>query len=101
MTTYRDKRGVEYESAPLPTHEVTDAVPLNARIVSRRRPKNVVPVYEGIDGAELATQPRGHRRHWTDAQWVAFKEHRQLEVEHSRDDVPLAAVMIIKPARLR
>ena len=33
---YRDKRGVEYESVPLPTNEVTDAVPLNAHIVSKR-----------------------------------------------------------------
>ncbi len=98
---YRDKRGVEYVSASLPTHEVRDAVPLNARIVSKRQPKTPVPVYEGTDGAELAMQPRGHRRHWTDAQWLALEEHRQLEAEHSRDDVPFATVMIIKPTQLR
>ena len=33
---YRDKRGVEYESVPLATSEVTDAVPLDAHIVSKR-----------------------------------------------------------------
>ena len=26
VMVYRDKRGVEYESVPLPTNEVTDAV---------------------------------------------------------------------------
>lgn len=93
---YRDARGVEYESVPLPTHEVTDAVPLAARIVGKRAPTRTVPVYAGTDGAELAYQPRGHRRHWTDAQWTAFKEHQHLEDELSRRDEPVATAMIIK-----
>lgn len=93
---YRDARGVEYESVPLPTHEVTDAVPLEARIVAKRTPARTVPVYAGTDGAELAHQPRGHRRHWTDAQWIAFKEHQQLEDELSQHDEPVATAMVIK-----
>ena len=93
---YRDKWGVEYESVPLPTHEVTDAVPLNARIVGRRSPRKTVPVYEGTDGAELIRQPRSHRYQWTDAQWGAFEEYHQLVAAELRDDVPVAAAIIIK-----
>ena len=93
---YRDRNGVEYVSVPLPSHEVTDAVPLTARI-SKRTPKRALPPYEGTDGVELARQPHGHRRHWSDAQWVAFKEYQQLEAELSRHDEPVAAAMIIKP----
>ncbi len=98
---YRDARGVEYESVPLPTHEVTDAVPLSARIASKRAQKKPQPVYEGTDGAELARQPRGHRRHWTDAQWVAFEEQRKREDEESRNDQPVASAVIIKTHRDR
>ncbi len=82
---YRDKHGVEYESVPLPTHEVTQAVPLEARIV-RRTVKKTVPSYAGTDGAELAAKPRSHRKQWTDAQWGAFEEHRRLEAEQSKAD---------------
>ena len=94
---YRDRHGVEYVSVPLPTHEVTDAIPLTARIVSKRAPKRSLPLYEGSDGAELAYQPHSHRRRWTDEQWVAFKEYQQLEADLSRRDEPIAAVMIVKP----
>ena len=83
---YRDKHGVEYESVPFPTHEVTQAVPLASRIVSRRTEKKTVPSYAGTDGAELAAQPRSHRKQWTDAQWGAFEEHRRLEAEQSKAD---------------
>jgi hypothetical protein len=93
---YRDKRGVEYESVPLPTHEVTDAVPLAARIAGRRQTKKPVPVYEGTDGAELVRQPRDHRRRWTEAQWIAFEEHRKLESEQARADLPVATAVVIK-----
>jgi len=96
---YRDKQGVEYESVPLPTHEVTDAVPLNARIVGRRSPRKTVPLYEGTDGAELVRQPKGHRCQWTDAQWLAFEEYRQLAAEKSRDDVPIAVAIVVKPTQ--
>ena len=95
---YRDARGVVYDSVPLPTHEVTVAVALDARIVRRtaaaRKP---VPVYVGTDGAELAQQPRGHRRHWSDRQWLAFEEHRRLEADLSKDDEPTAAVWVVRP----
>ena len=93
---YRDEHGVEYESVPLPTHEVTHAVPLEARLVSHRTSRKPMPFYTGTDGAELAQQPRPHRKQWTDDQWIAFKEHEQLETELSRDDEPVAAAMIIK-----
>ena len=63
---YRDKRGVEYESVPLPTNEVTDAVPLNAHIVSKRVVRKPVPSYEGIDGEQLESVPRSQRRNWTE-----------------------------------
>ena len=94
---FRDKRGVEYDAVPLPTHEVTVAVALDARIVRRTAARKTVPVYAGTDGAELAEQPRGHRRHWTDRQWLAFEEHRRLEAELSRDDEPIATVWVVKP----
>ena len=58
---YRDERGVEYVSVPLPTHEVTEAVPIDARRL--RRTQEEIPFYVGTDGAELAAQPRGHRKH--------------------------------------
>ena len=93
---YRDTRGVEYESVPLPTHEVTDAVPLDARIVSRRPTKKTVPLYAGTDGVELARQPRRHRSRWTDEQWVAFAEHRKRETVASDEDLPTATAVIIK-----
>ena len=82
---------------PLPTHEVTVAVALDARIVSRTAARKAVPVYTGTDGAKLAGQPRGHRRDWTDRQWLAFEEHRRLEAELSRDEEPVAAVWVVKP----
>ena len=60
---YRDRNGVEveYVSVPLPTHEVTQAVPLAARMVGNRASRKERPFYEGTDGTELATQPRHHR----------------------------------------
>ena len=82
---------------PLPTHEVTVAVAVAARIVRRTVARKAVPVYAGTAGAELAEPPRGHRRHWRDRQWLAFEEHRRLEVELSRDDEPGAAVWVVKP----
>ena len=94
---YRDARGVEYESVPLPTHEVTDAVPLSARLVSKRAVKRQQPKYDGNDGVELARQPRGHRQHWTDEQWVAFEEYRQRETEQAVKDLPVATAVIVKP----
>ena len=94
---YRDPQGREYVSVPLPTHEVTDAVPLKARHAGKRTAKEPVPFYEGTDGAELAMQPRTHRRRWSDAQWVAFEEHRKAEDEESRHDLPVAAAFVIKP----
>ena len=96
MAVYRDQRGVEYVSVPLPTHEVTDAVPLDARIRSKRAAPKPVPFYPGTDGAELARQPRSHRRQWTDAQWLAYREQLQLESEMAQDDAPVAAVVLIK-----
>lgn len=96
MAVYRDERGVEYESVPLPTHEVTDAVPLDARIASRRGTPKPVTFYAGTDGAELARQPRSHRRQWTDAQWLAYREQLELESEMARDDAPVAAAVLIK-----
>ena len=96
---YRDRRGVEYESVPLPTHEVTDSVPLDARLVSKRSERKVMPVYEGTDGATLATQPRHHRRRWTDEQWGAFEEHRRLEVDESKGGTPVASVVVVKSER--
>ena len=93
---YRDEHGVEYVSVPLPTHEVTEAVPIDARRVSRRSPKEEIPFYAGTDGAELAAQPRSHRKQWSDAQWVAFKEYQQLESELARTDEPVATAMVVK-----
>ena len=82
---------------PLPTHEVTVAVAVDARIVRRTVTRKAVPVYAGTDGAELADQPRGHRRHWTDRQWLAFEEHRRLEADLSRNDVLVASVWVVRP----
>ncbi|MDA1091777.1 MAG: hypothetical protein O3A25_00695 [Acidobacteria bacterium] len=93
----RDERGVEYDPVPLPTHEVTDAVAVDARRVNRSAPRKAAPLYEGTDGLQLLQQPRGHRKHWTDLQWLAFEEYRRLEQELSADDEPLAAVMIVRP----
>ena len=95
---YRDRQGVEYESVPLPTNEVTDPVPLDARIVSRRTAKKQVPVYEGTEGVELANQPRHHRRHWTDEQWGAFEEHRRVETDDAKDH-PVASAVLVKSER--
>ena len=83
---YCDKHGVEYESVPLPTHQVTQAVPVASRIVSRRTETKTVPSDAGTDGAELAAQPRSHRKRRTDAQRGAFEEHRRLEAEQSKAD---------------
>ena len=94
---FRDERGVEYDPVPLPTHEVTDAVAVDARRVHRSAPRKSRPLYTGTDGLELSQQPRGHRRHWTDPQWLAFEEHRRLEQDLSSDDEPLAAVIIVRP----
>lgn len=96
---YRDKRGVEYESVALPTHEVTDAVPLTAHIVSKRVVRKSVPLYEGTDGAELAQVPRSQRRSWTDEQWGAYEEYRRLETGQSGDRGPEAAVVVIRSER--
>ena len=94
---YRDKWGVEYESVPLPTHEVTAAVPLSARQVNKRAPaKKPLPFYEGTDGDQLAKQPAEHRRRWSDAQWVAFKEHQHAEAERAGEDAPIATAVVIK-----
>ena len=93
---FRDNRGVEYDPVPLPTHEVTVAVAVDARIVSRTVARKAVPLYAGTDGAELTGQPRSHRRHWTDLQWLAFEEHRRLEAELLRDDEPVAAVWVVR-----
>ena len=84
---YRDRYGVEYESVPLPTHEVTNAVPLDARIIARRTERKTVPYYAGTDGAELAIQPRSHRKQWSDAQWGAFEEFRRGDADQA-DDAP-------------
>ena len=98
MAIYRDKSGVEveYESVPLPTNEVTDAVPLAARIVARKASRKPISVYKGTEGTELARQPRSHRRKWTDAQWLAFEEHCQLETDLLQDEEPMASAVIIK-----
>ena len=93
---YRDRNGVEYVSVPLPTHEVTDAVPITARQLGKRTTKEPVPFYEGADGAELARQPRSHRRRWSEEQWVAFEEHRKAEAEESRQDLPVATALVVK-----
>ena len=93
---YRDRQGVEYVSVPLPTHEVTDAVPITARQIGKRATKEPVPFYEGTDGAELARQPRSHRRRWTDNQWMAFEEHRKAEAEESQRDLPVATALVVK-----
>ena len=93
---YRDKYGVEYESVPLPTHEVTQAVSLDARIVSRKTEKRKVPFYEGTDGAELALQPRNHRKRWNDTQWGAFEEFRRLDIDQAKGESPIASAIVIK-----
>ena len=94
---YRDERGVEYVPVPLPTHEVTDAVAVDARVVTRSGVRKQMPVYTGSDGAQLAAQPRNHRRHWTDRQWLAFEEHLRLEVDLAKGDAPAAAVWVVRP----
>lgn len=96
---YRDKRGVEYESVPLPTNEVTDAIPLDARIVSKRVVRKPASSYEGIDGEQLESAPRSQRRNWTDEQWGAYEEHRRLIAEQSKDNLPVASVVVIKSDR--
>ena len=96
---YRDKRGVEYESVPLPTNEVTDAVPLTAHIVSKRVARKLMPLYEGTDGAQLAQMPRSQRRSWTDEQWGAYEEYRRLETDQSEDRTPEAGVVVIRSER--
>ena len=95
---YRDESGVEYVPVPLPTHEVTDAVAVDARLVTRAAAvRRQVPVYTGTDGAELAVQPRSHRRRWTDRQWLAFEEHTRLETDLAKSDPPAAAVWVVRP----
>ena len=68
---YRDERGVEYDPVPLPTHEVTEAVAVEARRVHRSAPRKTVPLYTGNDGisalcagapAEGRGACRGHGR---------------------------------------
>ena len=98
---YRDRRGVEYESVPLPSHEVTDPVPLDARLVSKRSARRVTKVYDGNDGATLDTQPRHHRKQWTDEQWGAFEEYRRLEAEESKGVPPFASIVVVKSVRHR
>jgi len=93
---YRDDRGVEYIPVPLPTHEVTGAVALDARRLSRTTKRASVELYTGTDGAELAQQPRSHRRRWTDRQWLAFEEHRSVEEERSQEEAPRAAVWVVR-----
>ena len=93
---YRDERGVEYVSVALPTHEVTEAVPIDARRVRRCSPQNAVPFYVGTDGAELAAQPRSHRKRWSDVQWIAFREYQQIEYDLARTDEPVAAAVVVK-----
>lgn len=93
---YRDKRGVEYESVPLPTHEVTDAVPLEARHVKRRTERPPQPFYEGTDGRTLADQPRSHRKRWSDAQWGAYEEYRRVEIDRAGAELPVASRIVIK-----
>jgi len=99
VVVYRDKRGVEYESVPLPSHEVTDAVPLDAHVVSKRVVRKPVPMYEGTEGVELASVPRSQRRNWTDEQWGAYEEHRRLDTERSKGDPPVAAVVVVRSER--
>ena len=94
---YRDKSGVEYVPVPLPTHEVTDAVAVNARLAARSGARREKPVYTGADGAKLAAQPRSHRRRWTDRQWLAFEEHLRLETDRAGDDPPAGAVGVVQP----
>lgn len=95
---YRDRNGVEveYVSVPLPTHEVTEAVPLDARRVGPRVTRKAPAFYAGTDGAELVCQPRAHRKQWTEEQWIAFREFQQLEADLASTDAPIAAAMIIK-----
>ena len=93
---YRDERGIEYDSVKLPTHEVTDAVAVDARLISRTVARKQLPLYTGTDGAELAQQPRAHRRRWTDQQWLAYEEHRQLEEELGTDQIQTAAVWVVR-----
>ena len=99
--SYRDERGVVYDPVPLPTHEVTDAVSLDARQVKRHaEPRRTIPFYAGTDGATLSTQPHGHRRKWTDQQWLAFEEYRRLEEETASDEAaPQAAVWVVRDHR--
>ncbi len=96
---YRDKRGVEYESVPLATSEVTDAVPLDAHIVSKRVVRKPLPIYEGTDGEQLARAPRSQRRNWTNEQWGAYEEHRRLVADQSKDNAPVASVVVIRSER--
>ena len=97
MVSYRDERGVVYDPVPLPTHEETDAVALDARLVRRHTEvRKTIPFYAGADGVQLAEQPTSHRRRWTDAQWLAFEEHRKLEEEASQVDEPHAAVWVVR-----
>ena len=99
VVVYRDRRGVEYESVPLPTNEVTDAVPLDAHIVSKRVVRKPLPIYEGTDGEQLARAPRSQRRNWTDEQWGAYEEHRRLKADQSKDDAPVASVVVLRSER--
>ena len=94
---YRDESGVEYVPVPLPTHEVTDAVAVSARLVARSGVRKDKRLYTGADGAKLAAQPRSHRRRWTDRQWLAFEEHVRLETDLAQSDPPAAAVWVVRP----
>ncbi len=53
---FRDKRGVEYDAVPLPTHEVTVAVALDARIVRRTAARKTVPVY-AVEAGSRGVRP--------------------------------------------
>lgn len=93
---YRDARGVEYVSVPLPTHEVTEAVSLEARHTGRRASRVERPFYDGTNGPELSDQPVHHRKRWTDAQWAAFEEHRRTDRERAEEDTPAASAIVVK-----
>lgn len=68
--------GIDYERVSLPTREVLDAVPTDRNPAKQqKRVAHKLPFYTGHDGATLVQQPRHHRRRWTDAQWLAYREH--------------------------
>ena len=84
---------------PPGTSEATDAVPLDAHIVSKRVVRKPPPIYEGTGGEQLARAPRSQRRNWTDEQWGAYEEHRRLVADQSKDNAPVASVVVIRSER--